>query len=337
MLSRMNSKDSSAGFSSVLMQKAEAYLQDRRRQELGQTLIYLKAAAILILYSWSYIQYLGAERFGAFLGFAVLIGISHVLLPVNVVHDAVHGVFSKQSWINRLALQSLLLVGCHPGLYQEMHLQAHSDKENGSRRKAIETQQLLMKQKSERSLPAIFYLFYAFYMIFIRDFILLLSRKEKIKALEWVRFVFPKVAYFLAIWVAPFVLLPLPPWQILIGVFSIYFAISILLIIILLMPTESLNSSKEDANQNINDSWLQEILLNNVDFSPRSYALNFLVGGANMNVAHYIFPNISHIHYVGLAKIIRETAEEFHLTYRAQNVVDVFGIHWRYMMELGNK
>ncbi len=327
----------STSFSSVLYQKAETYLQDKRRENWGQSLLYIKAIGILGLFFWTYLYWLKSGHFLSFIQFAILLGVCHVLIPVNIVHDATHGAFSKKFWVNQLALLSLHLVGCNPRLYQKMHLKAHNDKENGSRRKAIDSQQLLMKRSPIRNLPAIFYLFYSFYMIFIRDFKLFSNDKENPKPLEWIAFVLPKLGYFLAIWIAPFIFVPIPAWQIVIGIFTIYLSITVLLIIILLMPTSPLTSSKEDANKNVNDFWLKEILLNNVDFSPKSHFLNFLVGGANMNVVHYIFPNVSHIHYVGLAKIIKETAEDFQIDYREQNVIDVFGIHWQYMMELGKK
>ena len=101
------------------------------------------------------------------------------------------------------------------------------------------------------------------------------------------------------------------------------------------MPTNPIEATKKGAGEQLSDVWLKEVLNHNVDFSPKSHMLNFIVGGSNMNVIHYLFPQVSHIHYVGLSKIIRETAAEYGMTYRYQSVWKVFGIHWRYMMELG--
>ena len=43
--------------------------------------------------------------------------------------------------------------------------------------------------------------------------------------------------------------------------------------------------------------------------------MNWFTGGLNHQVEHHIFPNISHIHYGKIAKIVKETAKEFNLPY----------------------
>ena len=331
----MKTETTKLDFASALFQRVEAFLAQPGRKTKGQIWLYEKALVILALYIWAYFQLLSSLTFSSFFGFAVLIGICHVLVPVNIVHDATHSVFSSTPGINRLGLLTMHLIGSNPFIYQEMHLKAHSDKESGSRRKAIETQQLLMKKNEKQSLPVVFYLFYAFYMIFVRDFVLVIQEKRSMSFRKWFFLVLPKAIYFTAIWVLPFVFVPLPAWQIFLGIFSIYLVITVLLIIILLMPTDPIEVAKEGKDQQISNSWVKEVLSHNVDFSPESQVLNFIGGGANMNVVHYLFTNISHIHYVGISKILRETAAEYQIPYRQQSVWKVFGIHWRYMMELG--
>ena len=77
-----------------------------------------------------------------------------------------------------------------------MHLKAHDDKESGSRRKAIETQKLLMKKSNKGNLPVGFYLFYALYMVFVRDFAFGFKRDTSFNSKEMVFPDYPKSSLF---------------------------------------------------------------------------------------------------------------------------------------------
>jgi linoleoyl-CoA desaturase len=41
----------------------------------------------------------------------------------------------------------------------------------------------------------------------------------------------------------------------------------------------------------------------------------WFVGGLNHQIEHHLFPDISHIHYPKIAKIIKETAKEYGVNY----------------------
>jgi linoleoyl-CoA desaturase len=220
-------------------------------------------------------------------------------------------------------------------MYGRKHLEAHYNKENGSKSVAIESQGLLLQKHSnegKKNLPVIFYLFYSQYMIFFRDFSLFFSGTSIPRA-EWIKLFFFKTVYFIAFLVIPFLFIPLPWWQILISLLLMYLFVTAFLVIILLMPTEKMEVSRKTAT-GINDQWLIEILEHNVDFSPSSRMLNLVAGGANLNVVHYLFHSVNHVHYNKLAEIIETTAAEFGLAYRKQQVKDVFGIHFNYLKNI---
>ena len=170
-------------------------------------------------------------------------------------------------------------------------------------------------------------------MIFVRDFFLFNETAEKIPAIEIAKLWLSKILYATAFLVLPFVLIPLLWWQILLSILLMYFIITVLLVVILLMPTEKMETNKLTGNQN-NDQWLIEIMAHNVDFSPKSRLLNYIVGGANLNVVHYLFPTVNHIHYNTLAGLIEEAANEFGVLYRKQEVKDVLGIHFNYLKNI---
>jgi linoleoyl-CoA desaturase len=51
-----------------------------------------------------------------------------------------------------------------------------------------------------------------------------------------------------------------------------------------------------------------------------------------------LFPNICHVHYRKIARIVEETTKEFGLPYKSKNTfIEAIGAHARLLKELGKK
>jgi linoleoyl-CoA desaturase len=62
------------------------------------------------------------------------------------------------------------------------------------------------------------------------------------------------------------------------------------------------------------------------------------VGGLNYQVEHHLFPNICHVHYRKISKIVEETTKEFGLPYKSKETfVQAIFAHARLLKELGKK
>ena len=327
-------KNNATSFGETLFEKAEKYFVTRRYGKYASFFSLSKGLFFVILYIVAFYFFIfGNNNFSGTLWLAVLLGLCHVLIPVNISHDAIHQSLSKSKWINQLGLFGMEITGANSYMYSQKHLEAHFNKENGSLVNNITLQGLLLQKKENKStvnLPYIFYLFYSQYMIFIRDFFLFSETREKIPFIEIVKLWLAKIIYATAFLVLPFSFIPLPWWEILLSVLLMYFIITVLLVVILLMPTEKMETNKITGD----DQWLIEIMAHNVDFSPKSRLLNYIVGGANLNVVHYLFPTVNHIHYNILAGLIEATANEFGVPYRKQEVKDVLGIHFNYLKNI---
>jgi linoleoyl-CoA desaturase len=326
------------GFVDSLYQRAEDYFQAKYFNRFATPFGLLKSSLFVLLYAAAYANFLfGSHQFSTLLGWAALLGVCHVLIPVNIAHDAIHESLSHHRWLNKLGLYGFEITGANAYMYRKKHLEAHQNKELGNKISAIEAQGLLLQKEQENkrvNLPYIFYLFYAEYMIFIRDFHLFNSDSASIPKAELRKLRITKLLYTRAFLVLPFVFNPLPAWKTLCALVLMYFIVTVLLVIILLMPTEKMAHSKLSENNHYNNKWAMDILAQNVDFSPGSRFLNNLAGGANLNVVHYLFPGANHVHYNKLSKLVEETAKEYGLLYRKQNVKDVLGIHFNYIKNI---
>jgi len=326
-------------FAKSLFERADNYFHSQKEGKYANTIFYGKAALLLFAYVISYVYFtFYAQSFAAIMVMAFILGICHVFIPVNISHDAIHDAISSHKWVNQLFLCGFDITGSNSYMYRNKHLAAHFDKENGSKTMAIESQGLLLQKhtnEKKTNLSLAFYFFYAQYMIFIRDFVLYFSSKH-IPLKEYVKLFAFKALYGVAYLIFPFIFGNVPWWQVLTALLFMYLVVTASLVIILLMPTEKMEQARVNENNGQNDKWLIEILEHNVDFSPKNVMLNLLAGGANLNVVHYLFPSVNHVHYNKLATIVEKAAHDNGLHYRKQEVRDVFGIHFNYLKNIQN-
>src|SRR5213595_1854415 len=66
------------------------------------------------------------------------------------------------------------------------------------------------------------------------------------------------------------------------------------------------------------NSWAIHQLHTTTNFANNNRILSWYVGGLNFQVEHHLFPNVCHVHYRHISKIVKATAEEFGLPYRAE-------------------
>jgi linoleoyl-CoA desaturase len=89
--------------------------------------------------------------------------------------------------------------------------------------------------------------------------------------------------------------------------------------------------------QSLDNNWAVHQLETTVDFAHNNRLLSWYVGGLNFQVEHHLFPGICHIHYPAIAQIVRDTCQEYGVTY---NVLPSFraaiASHLRWLWMMGN-
>ncbi|HEU5147063.1 MAG TPA: fatty acid desaturase, partial [Chryseosolibacter sp.] len=209
--------------------------------------------------------------------------------------------------------------------------------ENASKVTAIETQRLLLQRDTKEgriNLHPAYYLFFAQYMIFIRDFQMYFFSRASVPFSEYVKLFLWKTLYICLFVIAPLILIDLPLWLIAIALCLMYFVVTVISVFILLMPTEEMEHARYDGNNNIDDAWAAEVMRHNVDFSPDNRLVNALAGGANLNVIHYLFPSACHVLYSDLASLVETVSQKYSIYYRKQSLTDVVRIHIKYLTQI---
>ncbi|MEN0006705.1 MAG: acyl-CoA desaturase, partial [Bacteroidota bacterium] len=90
-------------------------------------------------------------------------------------------------------------------------------------------------------------------------------------------------------------------------------------------------------NGKLENTWAIHQLKSTANFSTRSSFMTYILGGLNFQVEHHLFPNISHVHYKEISKIVRDTTKEFELPYYEYRwFTQAIASHLRVLKNLGN-
>lgn len=138
---------------------------------------------------------------------------------------------------------------------------------------------------------------------------------------EFIRLLIWKIVYLGYMIVLPLLLWDnFAWWEILIGFLSMHFIAGLMLGLIF-QPAHVMETSEfpmPDDNNNIENTWAVHQMYTTANFAPKNFWLNWYAGGLNYQIEHHLFPNICHIHYKKISKIVRETAKEYGIPYNVQ-------------------
>jgi linoleoyl-CoA desaturase len=86
----------------------------------------------------------------------------------------------------------------------------------------------------------------------------------------------------------------------------------------------------------LEDDWALHQLKTTANFATSNKLLSWFVGGLNFQIEHHLFPNISHIHYPEISKIIKQTCAEYNIPYLEHPKMRLaFVSHVNHLRELG--
>lgn len=309
--------------------------------------VYLSAYACILFVPWP--AYL-------LLPFVVLMGISKAGIGMTVMHDALHGSYSRKKFVNRLMGNSIYLLGSNASVWKIQHnLHHHTYTNILGKDEDIEEKAII--RLSPHSPHKRFHAYQHIYAIFLYGFLTLhrtideffklvnyhkagiLKQQKKNAGKEFSRLIGFKLAYLFFMLVLPVLITPLLWWQVLIGFVFMHMIAGIILATIFQFAhiVEGAEQPVPNTEGNIENEWAIHQLSTTANFARNSRILNWYIGGLNYQIEHHLFPNICHVHYRQISKIVEKTAAEFELPYNVKPTVgDAFMSHLRILRQLGN-
>ncbi len=346
-----------AGFSTELRKRINEYFKENQKKIHGNWGVYHKTIIWHFLYLAPYVLILnGILGAWANIGLAVLMGVAMCGIGLNVMHDANHGTFARKKWLNKLAGGSLVLMGGNPFTWRMQHNVLHHTYTNIQHKDEDIAPRYVLKfcpqdktrwfHRYQHIYASFFYALMTIAWTLHKDFVQLirynkmglLKQHKASYSKEMSRNIAIKIFYFGYIGVLPLMISDLSFGQWLIGFLTMHFTAGLLLGLIFQSAhvVEDTENPMPDAAGNMEDEWMIHQLRTTANFANRSKWFTWFAGGLNFQVEHHLFPNISHIHYPAISKIVKQTAKEFNLPYHeAPSFYTAVRSHFRALKRMG--
>ncbi len=347
-----------SAFFPTLRKRVNSYFKENNITRYGNREMYIKIATLLSAYIGMYliILFLPVSAW-ILLPFAILMGIAKAGIGMSIMHDAVHGSCSKSLFINKLLGCSMYLIGGNPFIWKIQHnifhhtyTNIHGLDEDIKTKVVIRLSKYANLKWIHRYQYVYVFFLYGFNTLFfiITDFVKLINYhrtgmvKRQNAKFRWelLRLIVTKILYVFFIVALPIMITPLLWWQVMIGVLAMHFTAGYILTVVFQMAhiVEGVEQPLPNTEGDIENEWAVHQLLTTANFSRNSHFLNWYVGGLNFQIEHHLFPNICHVHYRKISKIVEQTAKEYDIVYHVKpTLANAFSSHVKMLKILGTK
>ena len=327
-------------FMQELRNRVTSYFDTNKISKFGNINLVLKSIFMFLLYILPYFLMITGviDSFTGVLICWIVIGLGKAGVGMAIMHDSNHRTWSKNASVNKWLGKSLYLLGGFPPNWQYQHNTMHhgftniegldEDINPGEFLRISPHKPILKIHKFQHIYAWLLYSLMTLSWVTTKDFKQLNRyRLEGVKLNTHKSYgelfailILSKILYYSAFLVIPILLLPFAWYWIVIFFLFMHFTSGLILTTIFqtahVVPASTY--PLPDDKGSMENNWAIHQLITTADFSPNNIILTWLIGGLNYQVEHHLFPNISHVHYPRIAKLVKETAQKYGLPYHVQ-------------------
>ena len=282
--------------------------------------LWLKFLFYLLITAGSYYSLFFITDTSTFILTYTLYGFLALVFAFNFAHDLSHDSIFKSKKLNNLCYTLLYtMVGAHAEAWKVRHVQSHHycpnvDGQDADMKitkwiRVIPSQKYYSFHKYQHYYASLLYMTYSLFWIVKKDFVNYFWEEEyKIeKNLNYhLIFWLQKITYLIIILVIPLVYFKVS-WQVIAVSFFVMHAVQSIFLLYTFFMTHHVKGSEYPTTKKdgtISTSWIMNQIKSSNDMHPFSKTANFIMGGFNNHIAHHLFPNIHHLHYIKLNRIL---------------------------------
>lgn len=342
-----------ADFVSTLRKRVNLHFSETDSTRKANGFMFRKIAFYVSGLVLSYVGLLLAENFVVSILLWISVGFFTAFSALNICHDAIHGSISKNQKVNRLFSNLFNLMGANDYVWEYAHNKVHHSYTNvQDHDEDVDAIPFVRTSPHQKHKPYHrFQALYAFPLyglatiswVFVKDYVKMAKgqigqtkmpqdRKQIRKMLMY------KAAYYLIFLVLPLIVLPFSPLLILAGFFAMHFVegFTIGVIFMLAHLVDKVEFPLPDETGTLENNWAAHQLITTANFAQKSKLVGFVTGGLNFQVEHHLFPDICHVHYPAISKIVEDTAREHGLPYHTNpTLVKALKSHIKFLNTMG--
>ena len=285
----------------------------------------------------------------------MLFGANIALIGFNIAHDASHDSYSNNKTLNKVMAYSFDLLGVTSFLWRTKHnvLQHTFTNIDGMDSDIIQTKLLRLAPTQKKRwvhqyqhlyctlLYSVSYIVWVFYNDFVKYF------KKKVHNTPLTGFTLRehlifwsfKTFYVLVFFVVP-ILFVQSVAMVLVGYLIMGISCGFLLGMTFQLAHVVEITDYEDASKgalDIENEWAAHQIETTANFAPTNKVVTWLLGGLNYQVEHHLFPNVSHVHYPRINRIVKSICARYQLQYNSYpSLISALRSHFKEMKYLGN-
>ncbi len=327
-------------FESTLKKRVRVYFKEKNISRHANLNMKVKTAFMLSLYFVPYLLAMTGVITNPWYLTAswIVMGFGLAGIGMCVIHDANHGSYSKNASVNYILGRVVNLVGAYAPTWKIQHNVLHhtytnihevdedvSPPVNALRFTPNDTYRPIHK----------FQYIYAWFIYSLMT-VLWITTKDVKQIYRYrkmgltkgqnfnhliVELVISKVVYYIYMVVLPLIFLDVPWWAVflLLILKHVIAGFTLAVIFILAHVVPEVDFPKPTTDLRIENNWAIHQMETTSNFAPKSRIFSWFVGGLNYQIEHHLFPNICHVHYRNISKIVRQTAKDFNVPYYCED------------------
>jgi len=286
---------------------------------------------------------------------AIILGIFHGHIGIQVAHDGNHGSYSKRPWITKLAAVSMDLMGASSVNWEIQHNVGHHP--NSNRKGDYYDEDYDPDAKSGHPFVRLtpnhpWQPMHRYQHIYIWALFSIVGLKwlyGDLRALflkKYQSFAYWDISTGLILWSlfckALFISYTFGIFSYFYGVFTgwwmfFFFLASQSYVFILMFGVNHLTEENIFPNEESRErDWAKLQVRTASNFALKSRLWLWLSGGLNFQIEHHLFPSICHIYLPYIAPVVQQTCKEFNVPYSAYDTYwDALGSYYNHIKHLG--
>lgn len=342
------------GFYETLKKRVDQYFAETGKPKTGDWRLFLKTGIILTWLALAYVFFLFvASSLLTLICASVALALGFTLAGFNTLHDGGHKSYSRHKSVNWLMGFMLDLMGGSYVLWRQKHNILHHTYTNIEALDSdLHTSGLLRLSPHQAWHPwhrfqhlygFPVYSFLTLSWILFSDFRKFFSgyigqyKLHAPTALEAWLFFLAKTFYVAYMLVLPAFFHPILHVLIAFLAMHIMLGFTLSLVFQLAHTVEHNTFPTPDADTGMMArEWAVHEVDTTANFAPTNALAGWCFGGLNFQIEHHLFPSICHVHYPAISAIVRQTCDEFALSYVSYPTVrKAVAIHYRFLKMLG--
>ncbi|MBL0232980.1 MAG: acyl-CoA desaturase [Chitinophagaceae bacterium] len=324
---------SAQSFHAELKKRINDYFANEGKPTTGNYTLFTKAIVLTLAFAFVYVHLVFFTPVAwVAIPECILLGGLTAAIGFNVMHDGMHGSFSRYKWVNELAGLSLNFLGANNFMWRTKHNIIHHTYTNVEGiDDDIEARPFLRLSGSQPHLKmhkyqhwyfwiaySLLYLFWVFFTDYKKYFTRRIGPTplKKMSLKDHLSFWGFKLLHAFMFVALPIYMIGFVDWMIGFLSLSLFagFVLSIVFQLAHTVETTEFPAANLETGK-MEDEWAVHQLRTTANFATRNRFICWWVGGLNFQIEHHLFPRISHVHYPEISKIIKKACEDFGMPY----------------------